>query len=99
MTATARTTRRAGSMSTTTVTIRNTSSGNTPALLTDLHLVDGRDAPVLPVRWNDNQISLWPGESAVLTADHRTADPAGSALRVRISGWNTPTTHIDASSP
>ncbi|WP_328792480.1 MULTISPECIES: glycoside hydrolase family 2 protein [unclassified Streptomyces] len=99
VTATARTTRRAGSMSTTTVTIRNTSSGNTPALLTDLHLVDGRDAPVLPVRWNDNQISLWPGESAVLTADHRTADPAGSALRVRISGWNTPTTHIDASSP
>ncbi|MFF4392716.1 sugar-binding domain-containing protein [Streptomyces sp. NPDC001552] len=99
VTATARTTRRAGSMSTTTVTIRNTSSGNTPALLTDLHLVDGRDAPVLPVRWNDNQISLWPGESAVLTADHRTADPAGSTLRVRVSGWNTPTTHIDASSP
>ncbi|WP_327387739.1 glycoside hydrolase family 2 protein [Streptomyces sp. NBC_01207] len=99
VTATARTTRRAGSMSTTTVTIRNTSSGNTPALLTDLHLVDGRDAPVLPVRWNDNQINLWPGESAVLTADHRTADPAGSTLRVRISGWNTPTTHIDASSP
>ncbi|MFB6575842.1 sugar-binding domain-containing protein [Streptomyces sp. NPDC056402] len=99
VTATARTTHRAGSMSTTTVTIRNTSSGNTPALLTDLHLVDGRDAPVLPVRWNDNQISLWPGESAVLTAEHRTADPTGSALRVRISGWNTPTTHIDASAP
>ncbi|WP_327733123.1 exo-beta-D-glucosaminidase [Streptomyces nojiriensis] len=100
VTATARTTRRAGSASTTTVTVRNTSSGNTPALLTDLHLVDGRDAPVLPVRWNDNQISLWPGESAVLTADHRTADAAaGTALRVRISGWNTPTTHITPSAP
>lgn len=97
MTATARTTRHAGSQSTTTVTIRNTSSGNTPALLTDLHLVDGRDAPVLPVRWNDNQISLWPGESAVLTAHHRTADPADGALRVRVSGWNTPTTHITPS--
>ncbi|MFF2789012.1 sugar-binding domain-containing protein [Streptomyces sp. NPDC058049] len=99
VTATARTTRHAASHSTTTVTVRNTSSGNTPALLTDLHLVDGRDAPVLPVRWNDNQISLWPGESAVLTAHHRTAGPAGTALRVRISGWNTPTTHITPSSP
>ncbi|MCX4960301.1 glycoside hydrolase family 2 protein [Streptomyces virginiae] len=99
VTATARTTRHAGSLSTTTVTIRNTSSGNTPALLTDLHLVDGRDAPVLPVRWNDNQISLWPGESAVLTAHHRTADPADGALRVRVSGWNTPTTHITPSTP
>ncbi|WP_229876430.1 glycoside hydrolase family 2 protein [Streptomyces nojiriensis] len=99
VTATARTTRHAGSMSTTTVTVRNTGSGNTPALLTDLHLVDGRDAPVLPVRWNDNQITLWPGESAVLTADHRTGDAAGAALRVRISGWNTPTTHITPSSP
>lgn len=99
VTATARTTRHAGSLSTTTVTIRNTSSGNTPALLTDLHLVDGRDAPVLPVRWNDNQISLWPGESAVLTAHHRTADAADGALRVRVSGWNTPTTHITPSTP
>ncbi len=98
VTATARTTRHAGSLSTTTVTIRNTSSGSTPALLTDLHLVDGRDAPVLPVRWNDNQISLWPGESAVLTARHRTAGPADGALQVRISGWNTPTTHITPSS-
>ncbi|WP_435056410.1 glycosyl hydrolase 2 galactose-binding domain-containing protein [Streptomyces venezuelae] len=99
VTATARTTHHAGSRSVTKVTVRNTSSGNTPALLTDLHLVDGADAPVLPVRWSDNQISLWPGESAVLTAEHRTADPAGAALRVRISGWNTPTTHITPSSP
>ncbi|MGZ9928409.1 glycosyl hydrolase 2 galactose-binding domain-containing protein [Streptomyces sp. NC-S4] len=99
VTATARTTRHAGSVSTTTVTVRNAGRGSTPALLTDLHLVDGRDEPVLPVRWNDNQISLWPGESAVLTAHHRTADAAGPPLRVRISGWNTPTTHITPRSP
>ncbi|MCX5276763.1 glycoside hydrolase family 2 protein [Streptomyces virginiae] len=97
VTATARTTHHAGSVSTTTVTLRNTGRGNTPALLTDLHLVDDRGAPVLPVRWSDNQISLWPGESAVLTAEHRTTGPSGGALRVRISGWNTPTTHITPS--
>ncbi|WTA95143.1 exo-beta-D-glucosaminidase [Streptomyces avidinii] len=99
VTATARTTHRAGSLSTTTVTLRNTSRGNTPALLTDVHLVDGRDTPVLPVRWDDNQISLWPGESVVLTAAYRTTDLRGGVPRIRVSGWNTPTTHVTAGSP
>ncbi|MFI9803553.1 glycosyl hydrolase 2 galactose-binding domain-containing protein [Streptomyces sp. NPDC052301] len=76
--------------STTTVTLRNTGSARTPALLTDVHLVDGRGAPVLPVRWSDNEVSLWPGESVTLTATYRTADLRGSAPRVRVSGWNTP---------
>ncbi|MFE6845364.1 exo-beta-D-glucosaminidase [Streptomyces sp. NPDC057686] len=83
--------------STTTVTVRNTGTGNTPALLTDLHLVDGKDVPVLPVQWSDNQISLWPGESATLTATYRTADLHGSAPRIRVSGWNTPTATVPAS--
>ncbi|MFI6003348.1 glycosyl hydrolase 2 galactose-binding domain-containing protein [Streptomyces sp. NPDC051366] len=82
--------------STTTVTVRNTGTGNTPALLTDLHLVDGKDVPVLPVQWSDNQISLWPGESATLTATYRTADLHGSAPRIRVSGWNTPTATVPA---
>ncbi|MEV6734866.1 exo-beta-D-glucosaminidase [Streptomyces sp. NPDC051364] len=81
---------------TTTVTLRNTGTGNTPALLTDLHLVDGKDVPVLPVQWSDNQISLWPGESATLTATYRTADLHGSAPRIRVSGWNTPTATVPA---
>ncbi len=86
----------APSTSTTVVTVRNTGTGNTPALLTDLHLVDGKDAPVLPVQWSDNQISLWPGESATLTATYRTADLRGSAPRIRITGWNTPTATVPA---
>ncbi|MFF4850769.1 exo-beta-D-glucosaminidase [Streptomyces sp. NPDC001194] len=86
----------APSTSTTVVTVRNTGTGNTPALLTDLHLVDGKDTPVLPVRWSDNQISLWPGESATLTATYRTADLHGSAPAIRVSGWNTPTATVPA---
>lgn len=82
--------------STTTVTVRNTGTGNTPALLTDLHVVDGKDTPVLPVQWSDNQISLWPGESATLTATYRTTDLHGSAPHIRLSGWNTPTTTLPA---
>lgn len=82
--------------STTTVTLRNAGSGKTPALLTDAHLVDGQGKPVLPVRWSDNEVSLWPGESVTLTATYRTADLHGSAPAVRVSGWNTPQTTVPA---
>nr|WP_223184451.1 exo-beta-D-glucosaminidase [Streptomyces sp. CBMA152] len=80
--------------STTTVTLRNTGSGRTPALLTDVHVVDAKGNPVLPVRWTDNQVTLWPGESTTLTATYRTADLHGSAPHLRISGWNTPTATV-----
>jgi exo-1,4-beta-D-glucosaminidase len=91
-------------MSTTTVTVRNSGtgkgsgkgSGKTPALLTDVHLVDSAGKPVLPVQWSDNEVSLWPGESTTLTATYRTADLHGSAPRVRVSGWNTPERTIPA---
>ncbi|MEU9211471.1 sugar-binding domain-containing protein [Streptomyces sp. NPDC048415] len=78
-----------GGTSTTTVTVRNTGSGKTPSLLTDVHLVDAKGKPMLPVEWSDNQVTLWPGESTTLTATYRTADLHGSTPRVRVSGWNT----------
>jgi exo-1,4-beta-D-glucosaminidase len=86
----------AGGASTTTVTVRNTGNGTTPSLLTDVHLVDAKGRPVLPVRWSDNEVSLWPGETVTLTATYRTADLHGSAPRVRVSGWNTPEHTIPA---
>ncbi|MEU4358974.1 glycoside hydrolase family 2 protein [Streptomyces virginiae] len=86
----------ASGTSTTTVTLRRAGTGATPALLTDVHLVRPSGEPVLPVRWNDNQVSLWPGESATLTATYRTADLRGSAPRLRVSGWNTPTVTVPA---
>ncbi|POX58967.1 exo-beta-D-glucosaminidase [Streptomyces sp. Ru62] len=89
-------TRASDGMSTTTVTLRHSGSGKTPALLTDVHLVDERGRPVLPVRWSDNEVSLWPGESVTLTATYRTADLRGSAPGVRVSGWNTPERTVPA---
>lgn len=98
--ATASTKAGAGGTSTTTVTVRNSGtgkgSGKTPSLLTDVHLVDSAGKPVLPVRWSDNDVSLWPGESTTLTATYRTADLHGSAPRVRVSGWNTPERTVPA---
>ncbi|NUP42774.1 MAG: exo-beta-D-glucosaminidase [Streptomyces sp.] len=78
-----------GETATTTVTLRNTGSGRTPALFTDVHLVDAQGKPVLPVEWSDNEVGLWPGETVTLTATYRTADLHGSVPRVRVSGWNT----------
>ncbi|MET8859100.1 exo-beta-D-glucosaminidase [Streptomyces sp. NPDC004579] len=78
-----------GGTSTTRVTLRNDGTGTTPSLLTDAHLVDAEGRPVLPVRWSDNEVSLWPGESVTLTATFRTADLHGSVPGVRVSGWNT----------
>ncbi|MEU6773552.1 exo-beta-D-glucosaminidase [Streptomyces sp. NPDC046759] len=95
---TAATRARDDGVSTTTVTLRNTGTGKTPALMTDVHLVDARGKPVLPVRWSDNEVSLWPGESVTLTATWRTADLRGSAPGVRVSGWNTPERTVPARS-
>lgn len=94
VTATATTATGGDGTSTTTVTLTNTGTGRTPALLTDVHLVDAKGAPVLPVQWSDNQVTLWPGETTTLTAAYRTADLHGSAPRLRISGWNTPTATV-----
>ncbi|MEU2426671.1 sugar-binding domain-containing protein [Streptomyces sp. NPDC007851] len=98
VTATASTTEADGT-STTTVTVRNTGTGKTPALLTDVHLVGADGKPVLPVRWSDNGVSLWPGESATLTATCRTADLHGSTPQVRVSGWNAVERTVPAGAP
>ncbi|MFG2944054.1 hypothetical protein [Streptomyces adustus] len=49
------------------------------------------------MRRSDNQVGLWPGESATLTATYRTADLHGRAPRVRISGWNAKELTVTAS--
>ncbi len=88
VTATATSTTNADGTTTTTVTLRNTTGGKTPAFFVDVHIVDANGKVVLPVRWTDNEVSLWPGESTTLTATYRTADLNGSAPSVRVAGWN-----------
>ncbi len=81
---------------TTTVTLKNTSGGKLPAFYVDTKVVDSAGKPVLPVEWNDNAMSLWPGETTTLTAKYRTADLKGSKPSVRVSGWNTGTQTVPA---
>jgi exo-1,4-beta-D-glucosaminidase len=38
--------------------------------------------------WNDNDVTLWPGESETLTASYSSADLQGATPVVSVSGWN-----------
>jgi len=50
---------------------------------------DGSD--ILPVLWDDNYISLLPGESRAVTASTAEEDLHGDEPAVEVSGWNITT--------
>ena len=43
---------------------------------------------ILPVLWEDNYISLLPGEKREVTATYRAAELGASKPSVEVSGWN-----------
>ncbi|MGO9863471.1 MAG: glycoside hydrolase family 2 protein [Terriglobales bacterium] len=43
---------------------------------------------ILPVVWEDNYVSLMPGEKREVTATYRTSELGGEKASVEISGWN-----------
>ena len=47
---------------------------------------------VLPILWDDNDVTLWPGESVTLTAHF--AAPRAETPVVEVSGWNVPTQSV-----
>ena len=50
---------------------------------------------VLPVLWEDNDLTLLPGERREIVAEYETKQLAGSRPAVRIEGWNVPATTAD----
>ena len=48
----------------------------------------GKGEEILPVVWQDNYISLLPGEKREVTATYRTSDLGTSRPAVEVSGWN-----------
>ncbi len=71
------------------VTIEIANRGATPVLAAKLTLVDAKGERVLPAFYEDNYISLLPGESRSVTI--RTMDgvkPAGAPAAVQLRGWN-----------
>ena len=86
-----------GTDTVTTVTVTNTS--NTPAvgffLRADVRrgTGSGRELPgdnqVGTATWDDNNITLWPGQSQTLTASYKSSDLHGATPVVSVSGVNT----------
>lgn len=69
------------------VTIQNTSSGI--AFFIRARLSRGSGGPsVAPVFWDDNYISLAPGESREIVARYAVGDLQGAAPMVEVRGWN-----------
>ncbi|MER6812564.1 sugar-binding domain-containing protein [Spirillospora sp. NPDC000708] len=95
-------TRRDGADLVTTVTISAT--GTAPAVFTRADVrragPGGRPLPgggqVLPIRWNDNDVTLWPGQSQTLTARYRASDLRGAVPVVGLGGWNLPALTVPA---
>jgi exo-1,4-beta-D-glucosaminidase len=76
-----------GQESVTRVTLENPS--RSPAFFVRLKLNKGaKGEEILPVLWEDNYISLLPGETREVTAIYRTRDLGIEKPVVEISGWN-----------
>jgi exo-1,4-beta-D-glucosaminidase len=77
-----------------TITLNNTSATNI-AFFTRAEVTAGDNGlEVLPVSYTDNYVSLFPGESVVITAKYATADLGGQSPYLRIRGYNVPTSTI-----
>ncbi|WP_445144970.1 glycosyl hydrolase 2 galactose-binding domain-containing protein [Dyella sp. Tek66A03] len=89
------TTRREGNEEVTTVTLSVPASSKAVALFQHVSIRRGVHGDLaLPIRWNDNDVTLWPGESMVLTA--RYASQGTAAPVVEVSGWNVPVQSVPA---
>jgi exo-1,4-beta-D-glucosaminidase len=63
--------------------------GEAVAFLTRLRLTKGNDqVEILPVFWNDNFISLFPGEKREVTVRLRKKDLAGAQATLLVDGFN-----------
>jgi exo-1,4-beta-D-glucosaminidase len=68
------------------VTLKNT--GRSIAFFMRLEVTGQGGEEVLPVLWEDNYLSLLPGETRVVTATYRLRDLGSAAPHIVVSGWN-----------
>ena len=77
---------RSAGAGTTTVTVKNPTQAI--AFFLRLQVVGKGGEEALPVRWEDNYITLLPGESRTVTARYNVRDLGGGSPRVVVTGWN-----------
>lgn len=89
------TTRHEGGDDVTTVTLSVPVSSKTVALFQHVSIRRGAHGDLaLPITWSDNDVTLWPGESIILTA--RYAAQGTAAPVVEVDGWNVPARSVPA---
>jgi len=63
--------------------------GDSLAFFVHLRVLRGKDGEeVLPVLWEDNDVTLAPGERREITARYAAADLGGAAPAISVDGWN-----------
>ncbi|HET9775859.1 MAG TPA: beta galactosidase jelly roll domain-containing protein [Gemmatimonadaceae bacterium] len=75
-----------GGTGTARVTLRN--PGKAIAFFVRLQVVGKEGEEALPVLWDDNYISLLPGETRTLNATYRLRDLGGAPPKLVVTGWN-----------
>ncbi|HLI16722.1 MAG TPA: glycoside hydrolase family 2 TIM barrel-domain containing protein [Rhodanobacteraceae bacterium] len=90
-------TRREGDDDVTTITLTVPRTSQAVALFQHLSIrQSAHGAPVLPILWSDNDVTLWPGESLTLTARYK-AEGVTNPI-VELSGLNTAIQDVSAMS-
>jgi len=69
------------------VTVQLSNSADALAFFIELRVVDEDGNSILPVLWDDNYVSILPGESRELTARFPAIDDVSGA-RLMVKGWN-----------
>ena len=79
--------KKAGDQSSTHVILQNPSKD--VAFFVRLKITKGKGGEeILPVVWEDNYVSLLPGEKREISASYRASDLGGSSAHVEVQGWN-----------
>jgi exo-1,4-beta-D-glucosaminidase len=65
-----------------------TNPGRSIAFFMRLQVTGRNGEEALPVLWEDNYLSLLPGETRVVTATYNVRDLGGAPPRVVVTGWN-----------
>ena len=89
------TTREEGDETVTTAELANVDEGALAFFLT-VSLQRAEGERILPVRWSDNAVTLWPSESVTLTARCRSRDVGDAPPVVELNGWNVASRPIAA---
>ncbi|HLJ66436.1 MAG TPA: glycoside hydrolase family 2 [Chloroflexota bacterium] len=88
---------RAGDSVTTSITVSQPASAGNVAFFMGVKIRQGfAGSEVLPITWNDNFITLWPGESLALRATYPLAGLHGAVPEVDLAGWNVPDQQVSA---